>query len=477
MTDVPMSSTSTARQLPINLFTRSTSHAIPQSTYFIPSDWRRFQLSELINKVLGNGNEGGAPVPFDFVVEGEVLRGSLENWVKRNRGADEESTINVEYIQSLLPPQHVSSFPQEDWVSGLSLSRPGTILVSSYLSHLRVLPNSSSTASTITLPLPLSLGATCCRWISPNETTSDILLAAGGVDRQTHVFSLGSLDDPASGKELYTLHGHTGPISSVISSASGREIITSSWDSTINLYVLPDAEPTEHQLPAEPLSYLPGQGNKKKRKIESEKEKLPIEGLTDGDATGTGGWRRTPELTMKGHKARVGGLVWDKQNKETIWSGGWDGSVRGWDWESGSGVVVRQGPMDKSILCIDQFSSSAVLATGSMDRTISLWDTRDATSLISQTLATGSPIGSLKCHPTSAFTLASTTYSGLVQIWDIRSPKNPLFSVSKANDIREKVTKNGKVLGERLLAGDWDGELLVAGGEDGDVGVWRGRGE
>jgi ribosome biogenesis protein YTM1 len=83
--------------LPINLFTRSTTHAIPQSTYFIPSDWRRFQLSELINKVLGNGETGdedmeggrGRPVPFDFVVEGEVLRGSLEAWVRKNRGADE----------------------------------------------------------------------------------------------------------------------------------------------------------------------------------------------------------------------------------------------------------------------------------------------------------------------------------------------------------------------------------------------------
>ena len=40
-----------------------------------------------------------------------------------------------------------------------------------------------------------------------------------------------------------------------------------------------------------------------------------------------------------------------------------------------------------------------------------------------------------------------------------------------------KVTKNGKVLGERLLAIDWDGEVIVAGGEDGEVGIWTGRGE
>jgi ribosome biogenesis protein YTM1 len=39
----------------------------------VPSDWRRFQLSELINKVLGNEQA----VPFDFIVEDELLRTSL----------------------------------------------------------------------------------------------------------------------------------------------------------------------------------------------------------------------------------------------------------------------------------------------------------------------------------------------------------------------------------------------------------------
>lgn len=145
----------------------------------------------------------------------------------------------------------------------------------------------------------------------------------------------------------------------------------------------------------------------------------------------------------------------------------------------------QQGPMDKSALCIDQFASSARLATGSMDRTISLWDTRQPTQVISQSLATSSPVPSLKCHPTSDFTLASATYSGIVQIWDVRSPKNPLFSVSKATSAaaaaakgtERKVSKNGKVFGERLLALDWDGETVIAGGEDGEVGIWKARGE
>lgn len=113
-----------------------------------------------------------------------------------------------------------------------------------------------------------------------------------------------------------------------------------------------------------------------------------------------------------------------------------------------------------------------------MDRTVTLWDTREATSLIAQTLNVGSPVPSVTCHPESNFTLATATYSGNVQIWDVRSPKNALFSVArKPKDGARTQTKNGKALGERLLAVDWDGEVLVAGGEDGEIGIWNARGQ
>jgi len=110
-----------------------------------------------------------------------------------------------------------------------------------------------------------------------------------------------------------------------------------------------------------------------------------------------------------------------------------------------------------------------------MDRTISLWDTRASTSLISLSLPTQSPVPALVCHPTSAFTLASATYAGTIQIWDVRSARTPLFAVSKAprQGERREVSKKGKVFGERLLALDWDGETIVAGGEDGEVGIWK----
>jgi len=219
------------------------------------------------------------------------------------------------------------------------------ILLSSYLSHLQVLPMSTTQEPLWTLPLPTTLGATCATWVSPNTVDTNILLAAGGVDRQTHVFQIPSLlpssSESEKPKELYTLHGHTGPISSILSSES--EIISSSWDGQINVYVLPDSpeEITSHQTESEPLSYLAQRDLKKRRKIGGDETRGPIEGLTDGDI-GVGGWRRLPDGTFRGHKGRVGALGWAGRDVgKVVYSGGWDGSLRGWDVETGANVVMR----------------------------------------------------------------------------------------------------------------------------------------
>ena len=216
------------------------------------------------------------------------------------------------------------------------------ILVSSYLSHLQLLPISSPT-NPITLPLPNLLGATCGTYLntpsfSSNDPSDGVRLAAGGVDRNVHIFDIPSLSSLSTSPpvEVYTLHGHTAPITSIISGRNGQDVVSASWDGNINLYVLPAGGvghvDEEHYVEAEPTSYLPGQ--KKRRRLnkgaDKDKEAGEVEGLTDGDI-GQAGWRRGPDNTLSGHKGRIGGMVWDKMDKDRVWSAGWDGSVRGWD--------------------------------------------------------------------------------------------------------------------------------------------------
>ena len=42
----------------------------------IPTTWKRYQLSQLVNKALSLPK----PIPFEFLVRGEILRGTLAEW-------------------------------------------------------------------------------------------------------------------------------------------------------------------------------------------------------------------------------------------------------------------------------------------------------------------------------------------------------------------------------------------------------------
>lgn len=50
----PLPSANNERQIAIRLSTKDTAYSIPSTKFLVPSSWRRFHLSELINKVLEN---------------------------------------------------------------------------------------------------------------------------------------------------------------------------------------------------------------------------------------------------------------------------------------------------------------------------------------------------------------------------------------------------------------------------------------
>ncbi|RPD60551.1 hypothetical protein L226DRAFT_545076 [Lentinus tigrinus ALCF2SS1-7] len=50
------------------------------------------------------------------VSTGEILRGTLAEWCAE-KGVGEEETLEIEYFESVMPPQRMSTLPHEDWVS------------------------------------------------------------------------------------------------------------------------------------------------------------------------------------------------------------------------------------------------------------------------------------------------------------------------------------------------------------------------
>jgi hypothetical protein len=97
------------------VFTTQSPYPLPPQTFMIPTTWSRYQLSQLVNKALSLAK----PVPFDFLLRGDLLKTSLADWCTQN-AVGEEETLEIEYIESVLPPQKMSDLPHDDWVSSVS---------------------------------------------------------------------------------------------------------------------------------------------------------------------------------------------------------------------------------------------------------------------------------------------------------------------------------------------------------------------
>lgn len=66
-------------QQPVTLTTH-TAYPLPTQKYLIPTSWKRYHLSQLVNKALSLSQ----PIPFDFIIRDQILKTSLGEWCSEN---------------------------------------------------------------------------------------------------------------------------------------------------------------------------------------------------------------------------------------------------------------------------------------------------------------------------------------------------------------------------------------------------------
>ncbi|SGY37649.1 BQ5605_C003g01851 [Microbotryum silenes-dioicae] len=491
--DAPTTASTTAtgeeRQIAIRLTTQDAPYEIPATKFLVPASWRRFHLSQLINKVL-NKDES---TPFDFLINQTLLRSSLGAYCAQS-GVSEEVTLEIEYLPSTLPPQLESTIPSQDWVSDISLGVNGSVVIWTLLRNLsdqKAILTSSyagtlSYISTLNPSNPLTFHGhdlsvlSCCYVHNPAGQLSSRAesgwIASGGMDRVARVWSYSviaanifkapstSLTNPTPSSEvtapstLYTLSLHTGPVSSIRARpfpSSSSEIMTTphlltgGWDGVVGVWDLTKGVNEGDAIEDD------GQERKKKRRR-----------AAPGTVV-----NKTPVSALLGHTGKISRAIFSSSflTSSQAYSASYDRTLRTWDLSTAQLLTTRTAPSSSVLLDLAQLSQSTnLLITGSTDRSIGVWDTReDASSHISISLTghTG-PVSSVVGHPKESLLIASGSYDSTVKIWDVRSPKQALFSLDMSRE-------EGQETKDRVLALDWDGEQLVAAGEGAKVAVWR----
>ncbi|KAK8533875.1 hypothetical protein V6N12_047278 [Hibiscus sabdariffa] len=420
-----------SRRIQVRFVTKlKARYKVPNTAIAIPSHLHRLGLSSIVNKLLQAVNSEWKTEPFDFLIDGELVRMPLEEFLLA-KGITAEKTLEIEYIRAVAPRREEEPCLHDDWVSAVDGSSPRFILTGCYDGLGRVWKQ----AGQCTHMLEGHTGVVSSVSIVNSEGTDSAIVATASKDQTLRLWKFDaedSSDQPARLRAFKILRGHNASVHSVAAKTSGDMVCSGSWDCTINLWRTNDTD-----IDGDTVSI-------KKRKVNNTDE----ESQSEGEAVST----------LVGHTQCVSSVVWPQH--ETIYSASWDHSVRKWDVETGKDLSdIFCG---KVLNCIDVGGEGlALIAVGGSDPILRIWDPRkpETSAPVFQFSSHSSWISACKWHNWSSVHLLSSSYDGKVMLWDLRTA----FPLAIINSHKDKV-----LCADCENMTNWSSELRS---EPGEIGI------
>ncbi|CAI5757289.1 unnamed protein product [Candida verbasci] len=424
---------------------------VSDSPLYVPVSLKRFGLSEIVNHLLSNfkDEDESKPIPFDFLINGQLLRTSIQDYLTKN-GLSNEAFITLEYTRAILPPSFLASFNNDDWISSidsinknspavinsqLAITQP-KILSGSYDGIVRTYNMSGKVESQY---IGHSAPVKSVKWISPTRIVSS------GNDMQLRLWKTSyenikndDEEEIEDGKTLAILEGHNAPVVNL--SVHKNRILSAGYDCQIGVWSTNYKEMNNIEVKEyNDLSTF----SKKRRKM----------ALQDSTVR-----RKSPLLMLQGHNEPVEGVIFDDKDSTVGYSVSQDHTIKTWDLITSKCVDTRT--TGYSLLSILQIPSKNLIASGSSARHINLHDPRTSTenskNINSKLIGHTNFVVSLSMSPNNENMFSSASHDGTVKVWDIRSEKS-LYTITREDDS----VKN------KIFDVCWDKEIgIISGGED-----------
>ncbi|AGO14133.1 AaceriAER337Wp [[Ashbya] aceris (nom. inval.)] len=425
-------------QVKVKFFTREQDESLHvlDAPLFAPVSLKRYGLSEIVNHLLGLAE----PVPFDFLIDGQLLRCSLQEYLTR-KGLSSEAVLNVEYTRAVLPPSYLKSFSNEDWVSALDVGAD-RIVSGSYDGVVRTWNLSGK----IEKQYSGHTGA-----VRAVKFISSTRLVSGANDRTLRLWKtknddVKNMDELEGTEEAHTvaiLEGHQAPVVSV--DVQGDRILSASYDNSIGFWSTNHKDMTAVD-PMDSLGDKASSAAKKRRKLT----------MKDGSVR-----RRAPLSLLESHKAPVEQVVFASNDSTVAYSVSQDHTIKTWDLVTSRCVDTKS--TSYSLLSMAELPKLRLLACGSSARHITLHDPRaDSSAKITQQQLLGHKnfVVALDTCPENEYMLCSASHDGTVKVWDIRSSSS-IYTITR----EDKSVEKG--INDKVFAVKWaKGVGIISGGQD-----------
>ncbi|MDE0636003.1 MAG: T9SS type A sorting domain-containing protein [Candidatus Poribacteria bacterium] len=166
---------------------------------------------------------------------------------------------------------------------------------------------------------------------------------------------------------------------------------------------------------------------------------------------------RTYIDALKGHTDVVTSIAFSRDNR-TLVSGSYDGTVRFWDFTSGSNIDTFSGHTDK-VHSVAFNPDESIVASGSEDNTIILWDVTTGNPRIIHTEHTNG-IHQLTFSNDGKTLLSCGNWEDpIIQIWDVAT-----------GELITNITAHTR--GDPIVVFSPDGRTLISGSRDSTILLW-----
>jgi len=386
---------------------------LPTEPMAVPSNIRKRGLSAIVNHLLDRGDKDDddhsdseddeerlPPIPFDFLLNDKLLRLPLDA-AARNMGLSTEHALEIQYFPARLPPKKEGESEQlPDWIMVMDYNGSENRLFTGGADGIiRTFEqqNGSDGRSSIGsgelrggCSISAHTGPIKCMSSLTSQRNNKTYIATGSMDQTlvTHVYN--------SKKDELNLHavysgGHSNSISSVVLAAAaaagdhdGKQFMASGdWDGGLAIWNVPPGTDTNDG------GSNAGGGDTNSKS--SKKRKGNNNNSTSSSAAAASNQGVTiqevqPIHSVRAHSSNISGLAWGYNNNynsgtsssssmpSTLITGSWDHGLKVYDISRMDCILTLNG--SRVVTSLSRCSNSDVVATGSPDCTVRLWDMR-----------------------------------------------------------------------------------------------------
>lgn len=415
-------------EVQLKFFTKQEKYAVPDNVYAVQGDLGVPGLNSLVNEILKefSNDDGYKDIQFDFLINGELLRTTLTSFLE-SKGISSEIVIAVEYLESTPTPSPLDCILHDDWVSAIDFYNDW-ILTGSYDHCIHIWTRRGEHK----LNIPGHGGPVkAVAWLYNNG--NEAAFVSVSTDQTAQIWQWNVTDNTV--ECIHVCRGHERGLESVHISENKQQFATGGWDCLLKIW---SAEVNKDRTEANGAEE--GTMSKKRKKTYSSASS------------------RTPLITLKGHKEAISSVQWIATDE--ILTASWDHTLKVWDAEMGGMKSEIVG--NKSFFDAHYSPLSKLVITASADKQIRLYDPKVKEGAIVKSAFTSHKewVQSVRWSPIDPQLFVSGSFDNSVKLWDIRSPKVPLFDMLGHED--------------KVMCVNWsDYRYILSGGQDNSVRIFK----